>query len=350
MPEERTLSRLFEGVLPFPETGRVFLVHPPDFLLRRAGESLGAERLWVSERMLERVESMSSRHGDCTIVHESGPSPSSGDCLLLPVEKHRLRFQRELRRLSLAIGAEGRLLVYGSKKEGVLPAQELLEKQGRVEVLRHRGGARLLSFRPDPLRDWELPELPDRYRATARGLSLDLAALPGVFSYNELDEATALLLGAADLREGDRVLDLACGNGVVGTFLAREGRAASVSFTDSDALALEATRKTLALNDIDAPVLAADAGDRLPEKSFDLVLCNPPWHRDYSQERAPGERVLAGAWRLLDSKGRLMLVGPGFHDPLPLLEDSFKNIRLVSETPSHRVFSARKRGRKRKSF
>ena len=117
-------------------------------------------------------------------------------------------------------------------------------------MLGHKGGHRLaLAQRPDTLalppawgdtRPWE----PRTVHLTHGGQEVPVVSMPGLFSWNELDEGTALLLDhlvGDTVRAGMDVLDVGCGYGIVGLVAARS-RAASRDRRRSAGGALRAER------------------------------------------------------------------------------------------------------------
>ncbi len=335
---EDGLRRLLSGALPFPDSGRVFLADADlPFLEEEIAAALGHDRLVIVDRRFGRAAPrppFQLRHG---FRAEAGP----GDMVVLPAGRDRLKLFHDLRFYSNAVGATGLIALYGTRKVGMLPAEALLRDHCREIEARQRGGARLLVVAPrDDAAAWELPSPPDSYFAEARGQRVEVCARPGLFSWDSLDEASALMLERSKPREGDRLLDLGCGNGVVAAILLKEGLVASATLTDEDALAVEAASRTLELGELDGEVVASDAGEGLPAKSFDLVLCNPPYHSGSMQVRGPGRRMIEQAARVLASKGRLYLVAPVFHDHGPELERLFRSHDVVAETPSIRIWRA----------
>lgn len=344
MPRDRrkALERLLSGALPYPKDGKTHLVDAPeDFIVQEALDAVGADRLVLIERHLRVQRKRESRFPSLDCRHAAEAEPAPGDFVVLPISRHRQGLYRELRNLCSAVGPEGTLALYGTRKEGIVPAQELLEHHAQLLRVEHRGGGRLLVFHPSPdSDDWGLEDLPADFLAVAGDLRAHVSARPGVFSWDRLDAASSLMLMHAVPREGDRLLDLGCGNGVLAALLLSGGNLVSATLTDSNALALETARKTLELNDLEGQVIASDSGDSLPDRGFDLILCNPPYRKGLGRNREPGRHMIAEAARLLAPKGRFYLVGPQFHDHGSQLESRFAHWKELPGSSSYRVWLA----------
>ena len=109
---------------------------------------------------------------------------------------------------------------------------------------------------------------------------------PGVFSHRRVDGGARALLKAALVQPGQRVLELGCGSGVVSLGLAMRGEGIQVQAIDSNARAIECTRRGAEINGICtiAPELST-AEDVSPEElsnpAVDLVVANPPYYSNY---------------------------------------------------------------------
>jgi ubiquinone/menaquinone biosynthesis C-methylase UbiE len=120
------------------------------------------------------------------------------------------------------------------------------------------------------------------------------------------------LIGHAALRSGDRVLDVACGTGIVARLAAQQvGSAGTVAGLDVDpgmlAVARSATPAGLRIEWHEA---SADAMP-LPAASFDVVLCQ--MGLQFMPDRHAALREM---WRVLAPDGRLIFNVPGPTPPL----------------------------------
>jgi 16S rRNA (guanine1207-N2)-methyltransferase len=124
-----------------------------------------------------------------------------------------------------------------------------------------------------------------RIEARISGINLIFHTDSGVFSRNQLDFGTHLLIQSvlADARENGgslhgKLLDLGCGYGAVGIALKRAFPALSVVMVDINNRALELTRENAQDNLIHNPDIRQSDGFSAinQDEYFDFVLTNPP--------------------------------------------------------------------------
>ena len=113
------------------------------------------------------------------------------------------------------------------------------------------------------------------------------------------------MLSQVEFREGQKVLDLGCGYGAVGVTAAKLVGAANVFMVDSDPEAVTYSRKNAQKNNVEAVhIIQSDGIETLTESEFDLILCNPPYHADFSVPR----RFIEKGFNRLRIGGKLLLV------------------------------------------
>lgn len=123
-----------------------------------------------------------------------------------------------------------------------------------------------------------------KLQVNVRELQLELASLPGNFSPGGLDQGTRLLLEEAEIPKGGRVLDLACGYGVVGIVAAKLGAGETV-YVDDDLIALTASSKNIEGHELKGELVHSHLPAAVAGK-FDCILTNPPYHADYGVARS----------------------------------------------------------------
>lgn len=159
-----------------------------------------------------------------------------------------------------------------------------------------------------------------------RDRSVQLDILPEVYVPAE---DTYLLLSAIYVQEGERVLEMGCGSGIVSLHMAKAG--AVVTAADMDERAVRATENSAILNGLDVQAVHSDLFSNVPGQ-FDLIVFNPPYLRGDVQGQedlcwAGGEdgvrltsRFLDEAREHLEPDGRVLLLVSDDMDPSALEE------------------------------
>lgn len=122
-----------------------------------------------------------------------------------------------------------------------------------------------------------------KFSAQIGDVTLALESAPSLFSPRRLDEGTRAMLQCVSVSNEDKVLDLGCGCGVVGIYLAKLIGADRIFMVDSDPLAVEVTALNAERNGVsDVSVMVSDGFQQLPETGFTQILSNPPYHADFA--------------------------------------------------------------------
>lgn len=213
--------------------------------------------------------------------------------------------------------------------EAVLPAR----KKARVVVCR-RGEASLAGW-SGLWKGYSVPDVP-----------VAVEAMPAVFARDRLDIGTRELLplvapAVARLPKGARVLDLACGNGVLGLAALACRDDIRVEFADVSAQAVASVRHNLMRCGFDAraSVCHSDGVDR-GAGNYQLILLNPPFHEGGVVGDHIALRLFRDAARHLEPEGTLLMVGNrhlGYHRSL---KRYFSSVVQRAASPRFVVFEA----------
>lgn len=148
---------------------------------------------------------------------------------------------------------------------------------------------------------------------------------PGVFSHRSLDGGARALMNTMVVRDGDRVLDMGCGSGVVAFAAALRANRVAVVALDSHARAVECTLKGAALNSLDNVAVLMNSEGEVPDpKTFDLVLGNPPYYSDYRI----AEVFLQAARRALKPGGKVLAVAKSYAWYETRMPELFDGVKL----------------------
>jgi 16S rRNA (guanine1207-N2)-methyltransferase len=169
---------------------------------------------------------------------------------------------------------------------------------------------------------------------------LQLRSLPGVFSHNELDEGTELLLKQLGHIGRQKVLDFGCGSGVIGLLLARRG-AQHVDLIDVSLLAVASTRENLRLLQLEnACVYPSDVLEAVRDQQYNLIVSNPPFHTGKEVDYQVAETFISHAYHLLTPGGKLVLVANRFIRYDRLMQTYFKRVSTLTQTGKFHVLEA----------
>lgn len=284
--------------------------------------------------------------GAVRLLTTQDPPPDRVDVLLVRVPKSLALLEDQLLRLAPALH-EGTVVVgTGMVKEIHTSTLRLFERiVGPTRTSLAEKKARLVFCTPDlslkrPANPWPLTHrLPDDVGPLS---GLEVVNHAGVFCADRLDIGTRFFLGHLPDAGARHVVDLGCGNGVVGTAVALADPGAEVLFTDESFQAVASARATYRASGAagKAEFRVGDGLEGVPDGSVDLVLNNPPFHSHQATTDATARRMFAGARRALRPGGELWVVGNrhlGYHVTLRRL---FGNSHLVASDPKFVVLKA----------
>ncbi|MFF8645654.1 methyltransferase [Streptomyces sp. NPDC015345] len=279
--------------------------------------------------------------------------PARIDVLLVRVPKSLALLEDQLHRLAPALH-EGTVVVgTGMVTEIHTSTLELFERLvGPTRTSLARQKARLIFSTPDPARTPGPAPWPRTHVLPAdsgAGAGLTVVNHAGIFCADRLDIGTRFFLKHLPrARAGAHVVDLGCGNGVLGTAASVADPDATVTFIDESFQAVasaEATFRANAAEDAKAHFVAGDALAAVPPGTVDLVLNNPPFHSHQATTGATAWRMFSGARAALRPGGELWVIGNrhlGYHVKLRKL---FGNARVVASDPKFVVLRAVKGNR-----
>lgn len=237
----------------------------------------------------------------------------AGDALVLVLPpRQRESARAQLARALLRATPGGRVVVCVANNEGAKAAQaDLAQLAGAVEV-RTKNHARVM---------WT-PALPATAHAPAlleTWLQLDaprpildgrFVSRPGVFAWDRIDAASALLAEHLPSDFGGRGADLGAGWGYLAdALLRRNPRMMAFDLFEADARALALARRNLGnMHGASLGFHWHDVGAGLPA-TYDVIVSNPPFHATAREARPDiGRGFIASAAAALRPGGRFWLV------------------------------------------
>lgn len=236
----------------------------------------------------------------------------------------------------------GRLYVQGAKDRGILTlAKHMQSLFGNVETLEISKGERVVcSFAsPETKQDARRKDAmaPDAGREDA------INRVPTLFAAGKMDEGTRMLLEALEVRVTDVALDLGCGAGFIGAYIAHHATKGQVTMVDASLVAVDAARRLIEQEGLtNAQVLPGDGAQELLEQRFDLVVTNPPFHIGGIQTTEIAERFIRQAAQVLRPRGRFYLVANRFLKYEPVMRECFGGVEEMEGNAKFKVLKGMK--------
>jgi 16S rRNA G1207 methylase RsmC len=179
------------------------------------------------------------------------------------------------------------------------------------------------------------------FHTVPNDLNLNLKQFAGVFSANKIDIATTLLLAELpQFKDTDKVLDLACGNGVVGAFVRNKNANCEIHMLDNSHLAVSSAKLNVSKDK--AHFHWSNSLNAIKEKEFDYIFCNPPFHFEYENTIEISLKLFEEAAEHLAENGTFMLVANTHLNYKTHLPKHFKSVKQVLKSGKYEVISCRK--------
>jgi 16S rRNA (guanine1207-N2)-methyltransferase len=225
-----------------------------------------------------------------------------------------------------ALKSGGRFYIEGAKDRGILSlGKRVQDLFGNLETCEISKGHRVICAVKGAHLQSEIEPL--RQAAFARG---------------KLDEGTELLLAHLDVHVTDIALDLGCGAGFIGAFIAERASKGQVTLLDASLASVSAAQTLLEERGLSAHtrVRASDGAQAVRGERFDLIATNPPFHIGGIQTTAVAERFIREAATLLRPRGRFYLVANRFLKYEPTLRASFSQVEEIAGNGRFKVLRA----------
>lgn len=197
-----------------------------------------------------------------------------------PFIEQQIAFSKE------ALPINNPLFLISHKKSGAERHQRFLQEyfgEENVEIIgRGKGGIRIFrAVKADEHLSLTPPSTqPVEFEVQGRTYSLESNV--GLFSKEQLDEGTRLLLENVNYQNFQDMLDVGCGWGPIGIVAASSNPGGRVTMTDIDLRATTQAQANVVRFGLENQITIAPTIDvRTLGKNFDLVLSNPPFHQDY---------------------------------------------------------------------
>ncbi|AWK14020.1 16S rRNA (guanine(1207)-N(2))-methyltransferase RsmC [Candidatus Fukatsuia symbiotica] len=250
-----------------------------------------------------------------------------------PKSKQEAEFQLSNLLSLLAIGSD--IFIIGENRSGVRSVEKMLTPMTTLRKTDRARRCGLYYGRLDRQVEFDHNSWWHNYQV---GDTI-IKTLPGVFSRDGLDAGSQLLLSTFRPNLEGNVLDIASGSGVLAAILAKHSPKIKLTLSDVSAAAIEASRATLIINNIEAKVIASNLYSDIDGR-FDLIISNPPFHEGLQTSLHTTERLIHGAKAHLNIGGKLRIVANAFLPYPSLLDATFGSHETLAQNGRFKVYQA----------
>lgn len=284
----------------------------------------------------------------CFGYDDAALTDNSYDCVVVFLPKARAELEMRLA-LARSLAVENaRLILVGEKKEGIAGAIKQLKaiapQASKVDSARHCQV--WCADAVEPVAGFRVQDWLGWSKIECSGVSIDVAGLPGIFSLDGLDNGTRMLLEtlAEEPVRADRLLDFACGAGVIGAWIqahqsAREAPVASVDGVDVQSQAVICARETYRRNSAAGAIFASD-GLAAIDGLWPAIVTNPPFHTGVKTDTSMTEQFLRDVRRHMQPGGELRLVANSFLPYEALIKRHIGRVERLREDTRFTVYRA----------
>lgn len=334
-PLETLFLPLLDGRLPWPSGGALFL-------RARDGWPLH-DKDWpglVCEQTFKPDADALERGGAQVVTHAVDTFPL---VLVLP-PRQRDEARALMARALAATKTGGRIVAAAGNNEGARSIEGDLERIAGPLESASKNKCRV--FWTQPLQDSVDTALLEQWRTLDAPRPIAdgrFVSRPGVFAWDRIDVASALLASHFPADLAGRAADLGAGFGFLSErLLVRCPRIDALDVYEAEHRALDLARTNLAAFESRAKIayLWHDVTQGL-RRSYDVIVTNPPFHTGAAAERPDvGRRFIAAAADALNTGGRLWLVANRHLPYETVLTSSFGQVRTVALRHGFKVIEA----------
>ncbi|MGQ8707808.1 23S rRNA (guanine(1835)-N(2))-methyltransferase RlmG [Serratia sp. TSA_198.1] len=281
-----------------------------------------------------------------TLLDSLAELPASPAVVLIRIPKALALLEQQLRSLRNVV-APDTVIIAGAKARDVhTSTMQLFEKVlGPTRTSLAWKKARLIHCE---VADIVPPAAAETTNWTLDGTDWLIHNHANVFSRGSLDIGARLFLENLPHDLDGHIVDLGCGNGVIGLAALVQNPQAQMSFVDESYMAVASSELNVEHNlpqELDRCQFEVNnslAG--IERESVQAVLCNPPFHQQHAITDHTAWQMFCDAKRCLQVGGELRIVGNRHLDYHQKLKRLFGNCTLVASNKKFVILKAVKSG------
>ncbi|MGY3885580.1 methyltransferase [Aeromonas aquatica] len=276
------------------------------------------------------------------------PLPAAPALVVIKVSKYQALLEQQLLALRQVVTPATRILAAGKAKDIHSSTLKLFEKYlGATRTSLAWKKARLIYCIIDDAAERPAPDNPFPTVWPLEGTDMLIHNHANVFSRTSLDIGARFMLDNLPIHSARKVIDLGCGNGVLGLALLARDSEVEVTFIDESYMAVASAQLNVEHNLPDAlpraHFMVNNCLDDVAVGTADRILCNPPFHQLQAITDHIAWQMFTDAHRVLPQGGELWIVGNRHLDYHNKLKRLFANAQVVASNSKFVILKAIKR-------
>ena len=292
---------------------------------------------------------------DAVTIINSLDAPDSvlqktADIVLIKIPRSLAMLEDQLHRVRASLGSSTIIIAAGKTKHIHRSTLDLFKNIiGPTTTSIARKKSRLIFSQFDAAMPVAENPHPGKYKTGYQldGKELEIINHAAVFSREKLDIGTRLFIENLPVNERyESIVDLGCGNGILGLIAAIKNPAARIIFTDESYMAIESAINNFSAVFADtreAEFLQTDCLYGVADNSVSLILCNPPFHQHNAISDEVAWQMFSESKAALAAQGELWVIGNRHLAYHAKLKRIFGNCEVVASNKKFVILKALKK-------
>jgi len=242
--------------------------------------------------------------------------PTSIDIILFKIPKTKSLLIEQLIMIKNSVSENAVFIAADRAKEIHSSTLKLFEKYlGTTKTSLAVKKARLVFCQLDQKQQHKSP-FPTVWSLPNKSLARDftIANHANVYSREKLDIGARYFIdNLPEVKANSKVVDLGCGNGVIGLTILAKQPSAQIQFIDESHMAITSAKMNISNNLPDLTTQCQfhlnDCLTNFDSNSVDLILCNPPFHQHTATTDHIAWQMFKDSHRVLKKGGELRIIG-----------------------------------------
>ena len=312
----------------WPEAGRVLV-------MRARGDAgldaLGGTRVQAVQGFLPDHAQLQARGIDAVVAPEGQYAAA-----LVQIVKSKAETLSLIAAAMAHVAPGGVIAVDGQKTEGIAAVLKAVKNHLPVTGTMSKAHGKLFWL----IRPERVPAGIADWAAQPARVEGGWLTAPGMFSPAGPDAGSELLVALVPQLKGD-VADLGADWGYLAASLLKEqARIETLDLIEAEWSALEAAKANV--TDPRARFLWQDATQVSPDRRYQAVISNPPFHSGRAAQPALGQAFIASAARMLKPSGQFFMVANRHLPYEATLKEHFGTGTLLAEAGGYKIYQAGK--------